>query len=182
MAGAKVVLVSDQHCPVVGERTTDEKGHFVFLDVAPGPEYHLYFLPPKGWKIKYENPMGISVYGPPENHYPWRIDAEEGDAPLPTVPVNPADCSAAGTPTSTTGARAVRRWRERRQRAGQHRRRRPRPRRARAGRPGARRRPGDRRPPAPSRGLTTTKAPPVHSGPGRSSFSERCSGDTGKSK
>jgi len=103
VAGVKVVLVSDQHCPVVGERTTDEKGHFEFLDVAPGPEYQLYFLPPKGWKIKYENPTGISVYGPPENHSLWRFEAEEGDAPLPTVPVNPADCSAA-PPTSTTGA------------------------------------------------------------------------------
>ena len=104
VAGAKVVLVSDQHCPVVGERTTDAKGHFEFLDVAPGPEFHLYLLPPKGWKVKNENPMWISVYGPPENHYPWRIDAEEGDAPLPTVPANPADCGKPGTPTSTTGA------------------------------------------------------------------------------
>jgi uncharacterized repeat protein (TIGR01451 family) len=104
VAGAKVVLVSDQHCPVVGERTTDDKGHFVFLDVVPGPEYHLYLLPPKGWKVQNENPMWINVYGPPENHYQWRITAEEGDAPLPTVPVNPADCGPAGSPTSTTGA------------------------------------------------------------------------------
>ncbi|WP_410606914.1 hypothetical protein [Amycolatopsis sp. lyj-109] len=102
LAGVKVVLVSDQHCPVTGERTTDAKGHFEFRDVAPGPQYHLFLLPPKGWKIKYENPLEISVYGPPENHYPWRIDAEEGDAPLPTVPANPADCTA-GAPTSTTG-------------------------------------------------------------------------------
>ncbi|MGW4057202.1 hypothetical protein ACWEGE_02925 [Amycolatopsis sp. NPDC004747] len=103
LAGVKVVLVSDQHCPVVGERITDAKGHFEFLDVAPGPEFHLYLLPPAGWKIKYENPMWISVWGPPENHRAWRIDAEEGDAPLPTVPVNPADCTAV-PPTSTTGA------------------------------------------------------------------------------
>ncbi|MEA5362017.1 hypothetical protein VA596_20955 [Amycolatopsis sp., V23-08] len=103
VAGAKVVLVSDQHCPVVGERTTDAKGHFEFLDVAPGPEFHLYFLPPKGWKVKYENPMWINVYGPPENHYPYRIDAEEGDAAVPAVPANPADCGAAATPTPTTG-------------------------------------------------------------------------------
>ncbi|MBE8524162.1 hypothetical protein ILP97_42935 [Amycolatopsis sp. H6(2020)] len=102
LAGVKVVLVSDQHCPVVGERTTDAKGHFEFLDVAPGPQYHLYLLPPKGWKIKYENPMWIDVWGPPENHNVWRIDAEEGDGPVPTVPTNPADCTA-GAPTSTTG-------------------------------------------------------------------------------
>ncbi|MEU8634680.1 hypothetical protein AB0C38_21095 [Amycolatopsis sp. NPDC048633] len=102
VAGAKVVLVSDQHCPVVGERTTDAQGHFEFLDVVPGPEYHLYVLPPKGWKVLNENPMSINVSGPPENHYLWRISAEEGDAPLPAVPVNPADCGKPGTPTSTT--------------------------------------------------------------------------------
>jgi hypothetical protein len=103
-AGVKVVLVSDQHCPVVGERTTDTKGHFKFEDVAPGPDFHLYLLPPEGWKIKNENPMWISVSGPPENHYSYRIDAERGDAPVPTVPANPADCGKPGTPTSTTGA------------------------------------------------------------------------------
>ncbi|MEU4522678.1 hypothetical protein AB0F52_28685 [Amycolatopsis sp. NPDC024027] len=103
LAGVKVVLVSDQHCPVAGERTTDAKGHFEFLDVAPGPQYHLYLLPPAGWKIKDENPMWIDVWGPPENHHVWRIDAEQGDAPLPAVPTNPADCTAA-TPTSTTAA------------------------------------------------------------------------------
>ncbi|HET6709872.1 prealbumin-like fold domain-containing protein [Amycolatopsis sp.] len=100
--GVKVVLVSDQHCPVTGERTTDAKGHFKFEDVAPGPRYRLYFLLPKGWKTKYENPLEIDVFGPPENHRPWRIAAEEGDAPLPAVPVNPADCTA-GAPTTTTG-------------------------------------------------------------------------------
>lgn len=101
VAGVKVVLVSDLHCPVTGEATTDAKGHFVFPDVAPGPDYKLYFLPPKGWKISYENPMSIDVWGPPSNHRVWRIDAVQGDAPLPTVPTNPADCVA---PTSTTGA------------------------------------------------------------------------------
>ncbi|SFW46576.1 hypothetical protein [Amycolatopsis australiensis] len=103
LAGVKVVLVADQHCPVVAERTTDAKGHFEFLDVAPGPDFHLYFLPPAGWKVKYENPMWINVYGPPENHYPYRILAEEGDAPLPAVPVNPADCTAT-TPAPVSGA------------------------------------------------------------------------------
>jgi hypothetical protein len=103
LAGVKVVLVSDRHCPVAGERTTDAKGHFEFRDVAPGPDYRLVLLPATGWKIKYENPVRIDVWGPPENHRVWRIDAEEGEAPLPVVPVNPADCTA-GAPTSTTGA------------------------------------------------------------------------------
>ncbi|WP_372671259.1 hypothetical protein [Amycolatopsis kentuckyensis] len=102
LAGVKVVLVSDQHCPVTGERTTDAKGHFEFRDVAPGPDYQLFFVPPKGWKIQY-NPVTIDVWGPPENHRVWRIDAEQGAAPAPAVPTNPADCTAP-TPTSTTGA------------------------------------------------------------------------------
>ena len=101
IAGAKVVLVSDRHCPVVGEQTTDEKGHFEFHDVVPGPEYRLYLLPPKGWKVKYENPTAIDVWGSSEARV--GIDLEQGDAPLPTVPVNPADCTA-GAPTSTIGA------------------------------------------------------------------------------
>ncbi|SEB34960.1 hypothetical protein SAMN04489727_1100 [Amycolatopsis tolypomycina] len=102
VAGTKVVLVSDGHCPVTAERTTDANGHFEFHDVAPGPDYQLYLLPPKGWKIKYENPAVIYVRGPAERPVQVRIDAEEGDAPLPTVPVNPADCTA-GAPTTTTG-------------------------------------------------------------------------------
>jgi uncharacterized repeat protein (TIGR01451 family) len=100
VAGVKVVLVSDQHCPVTGEQTTDAQGHFEFHDVVPGPEYQLYLLPPKGWKVKYDNPTAIDVWGSSEARV--GIDVEEGDAPLPTVPTNPADC-AAGAPASTTG-------------------------------------------------------------------------------
>ncbi len=100
VAGVKVVLVSDQHCPVTGEQTTDEKGHFEFHDVVAGPEYRLYLLPPAGWKVKYENPTNIDVWGSSESRV--GIDVEEGDAPLPVVPANPADCTA-GAPTSTTG-------------------------------------------------------------------------------
>lgn len=90
VAGTEVVLVSDRHCPVTGRQSSDENRHFLFEDVAPGPEYRLYFLTPSGWKTKYENPTGIEVQGPPANHYAYRIAAEEGDAPQPEVPVNPA--------------------------------------------------------------------------------------------
>jgi hypothetical protein len=106
IAGVKVVLVSDQHCPVTGEQTTDAKGHFEFHGVVPGPDYQLYFLPPKGWKIKYDNPTSIYVVGPEDHPAQVAINAEEGDAPLPTVPANPADCGKPGAPTSTTGAAA----------------------------------------------------------------------------
>lgn len=102
VAGVKVVLVSDRQCPVTGEQTTDAKGHFTFGDVAPGPSYRLYFLPPTGWRIENENPMEITVFGPPENHRAWRIDAVTGDAPLPTVPAQPADCGKTTPPPTTT--------------------------------------------------------------------------------
>ncbi|MEV5714308.1 hypothetical protein AB0L41_10435 [Amycolatopsis mediterranei] len=107
VAGAKVVLVSDRHCPVVAEQTTDAKGHFEFHDVVPGPEYRVFFLPPAGWKIKDENPWSIFVRGPADRPVKLQVEAEQGDAPLPEVPVNPADCTA-GAPTTTpsTGATA----------------------------------------------------------------------------
>ncbi|RSD17939.1 hypothetical protein EIY87_18990 [Amycolatopsis eburnea] len=103
IAGVKVVLVSGEHCPVAGEQTTDAKGHFEFHGVVPGPDYRLYFLPPAGWKVKYENPAPIQVFGPEDHPSRVGIDLEQGDAPAPAVPVNPADCTAT-TPTSTTPA------------------------------------------------------------------------------
>ncbi|MET8846112.1 hypothetical protein [Amycolatopsis sp. NPDC004625] len=103
VAGVKVVLASDQHCPVTAEQTSDANGHFEFHDVVPGPEYRLYVLPPKGLKVKYENPTSIDVWGSGESRV--GIDVEQGDAPLPAVPTNPADCTA-GAPTSTTGPAA----------------------------------------------------------------------------
>jgi hypothetical protein len=104
VAGARVVLVSDQACPVTGERTTDANGHFEFLGVAPGPEYRLYVLPPQGWRIKSENPASLWVRGPETDHGVEHVEAEQGDAPLPTVPAQPPGCGEAPTPTSTTGA------------------------------------------------------------------------------
>ena len=104
VAGVKVVLVDERHCPVVGEQTTDANGHFEFHHVLPGPDYHLYLLPPKGWKIKFENPTSIDVSGPEGNPSRVGIEAEPGDAPLPTVPTQPADCGASGTPTTTAPA------------------------------------------------------------------------------
>ncbi|MDX3188485.1 hypothetical protein PV458_08785 [Streptomyces sp. MN03-5084-2B] len=105
VAGTKVVLVSDRHCPVTAEQTTDAKGHFEFRDVVPGPDYRLYFLPPKGWKVKDDNPLSIFVRGPADRPVKLQVEAEQGDAPLPEVPANPADCTA-GAPTSTTTAAA----------------------------------------------------------------------------
>lgn len=104
IAGVKVVLVSDQACPVVGEQITDEKGHFEFHGLAPGPDYRLYALPPQGWRIKYDNPTPIQVFGPEDRPATVGMEAEPGDAPLPEVPANPATCTASATPTSTTGA------------------------------------------------------------------------------
>ncbi|MFE0027851.1 SdrD B-like domain-containing protein [Amycolatopsis sp. NPDC059021] len=106
VAGVKVVLVSDQDCPVAGEQTTDANGHFEFHDVVPGPAYQLYFLPPQGWRIKYGNPTAINVYGPADHPAQVMIQAEPGDAPLPAVPAQPASCGKSGTPTSPDAAPA----------------------------------------------------------------------------
>ncbi|MFD9959126.1 SdrD B-like domain-containing protein [Amycolatopsis sp. NPDC058986] len=106
VAGVKVVLVSDQDCPIAGEQTTDANGHFEFHDVVPGPAYQLYFLPPQGWRIKYQNPTAINVYGPADHPARVVILAESGDAPLPTVPAQPASCGRPGTPTSPDAAPA----------------------------------------------------------------------------
>jgi len=104
LAGVKVVLVSDGGCPVTGETTTDEKGHFEFHKVVPGPDYSLYFLPPQGWRIKYDNPTSIMVVGPAENAARVFVEAEAGEAPLPAVPAQPASCDKSGTTTPAPGA------------------------------------------------------------------------------
>ncbi|WP_233226159.1 SdrD B-like domain-containing protein [Amycolatopsis sp. CA-126428] len=104
VAGVKVVLTAEQACPVIGEQTTDEKGHFEFRKLVPGLAYKLYFLPPKGWKIKYDNPTSVDVYAPEDNPARLGIQAEEGDAPLPKVPTNPETCTAAASTTPSTGA------------------------------------------------------------------------------
>ncbi|SFG80122.1 SdrD B-like domain-containing protein [Amycolatopsis regifaucium] len=103
LAGVKVVLVSDGDCPVAGETTTDAKGHFEFHKVVPGPDYRLYFLPPQGWRIKYDNPTSIDVRGPAENPATVFIQAESGDAPLPAVPAQPSGCGTSGTITPAPG-------------------------------------------------------------------------------
>ncbi|WP_242545866.1 hypothetical protein [Amycolatopsis sp. MtRt-6] len=99
IAGAKVVLVSDRHCPVTAEQTTDAEGRYGFRDAVPGPKYQLYVLPPAGWKVRGENPISIYVSGPADRPIMVSIHAEPGDAPLPVVPANPAACTA-GAPTA----------------------------------------------------------------------------------
>ncbi|MFI6301416.1 SdrD B-like domain-containing protein [Amycolatopsis thailandensis] len=104
LSGVKVVLVSKGDCPVAGETTTDEKGHFEFRKVAPGPDYSLYFLPPQGWRIKYDNPTSILVVGPEDNAGRTFVEAEKGEAPLPAVPAQPSTCGKPGTTTPVPGA------------------------------------------------------------------------------
>ncbi len=104
VAGVKVLLTAEQACPVIAEQTTDEKGHFEFHKLVPGLAYNLYFLPPRGWKIKYDNPTSVDVYAPEDNPARLGIQAEEGDAPLPKVPTNPANCTAGASTTPSTAA------------------------------------------------------------------------------
>ncbi|WP_410656613.1 hypothetical protein [Amycolatopsis sp. lyj-112] len=98
LAGVKVVLVSDEKCPVAGEQVTDAKGHFEIPNVAPGPDYRLYFLPPQGWRIKYDNPTSILFIAQGKVGAKVGIEVEPGDAPLPTVPTQVPNCGVTPTP------------------------------------------------------------------------------------
>ncbi len=98
LAGVKVVLVSERACPVVGEQTTDADGNFEFHNVAPGPDYWLYLLPPQGWRTTAENPQSTIVTGPVEQPDRRWIGVEPGDAPLPTVPTQVPNCGVTSTP------------------------------------------------------------------------------------
>lgn len=104
VAGVKLVLTADRHCPVIGEQTTDDQGHFEFHGLVPGLDYKLYLVPPQGWQVKYDNPTGVNVYGPEENPARLGFDVEPGDAQAPAVPTNPADCTATPAPGSGSGS------------------------------------------------------------------------------
>lgn len=102
LAGVKVVLVSEGDCPVVGEQTTDADGNFEFHNVAPGPNYWLYLLPPQGWRTKGDNPQSTIVTGPVEQPDRRWIGVEPGEAPLPTVPTQVPNCGVTATPAAPT--------------------------------------------------------------------------------
>ncbi|MFC4854024.1 carboxypeptidase-like regulatory domain-containing protein [Actinophytocola glycyrrhizae] len=99
LAGVRVVLVSDGHCPIVAEATTGEDGRFALHQVPVGL-YDLYLYPPAGWRIKNSNPSHTQLVGAgPADHY---IQAEPGDTPTPELPEQPADCAPGGGQDTTT--------------------------------------------------------------------------------
>ncbi|RSM67225.1 hypothetical protein DMH03_00635 [Amycolatopsis sp. WAC 01376] len=104
LAGVKLVLTSDGDCPTIAETTTDAKGHFKIANVVPGPKYRLFFAPPKGWRVKYDNPASIYVVGPADNPSRLHVVAEKGEEPPLTMPTRRPGCDASGTTTPAPGA------------------------------------------------------------------------------
>jgi LPXTG-motif cell wall-anchored protein len=107
VGGVRLVLVDERDCPVVGETTSDDKGHFEFHNLAPGPNYRLFILPPAGWKAKFDNPTRLDVRGgsTPSTVF---IEVDRGEGQLPTVPTQPSACTTGTTtpapPTTTEPA------------------------------------------------------------------------------
>ncbi|MFK0243599.1 hypothetical protein ACIQUM_02805 [Amycolatopsis azurea] len=103
LADVKVVLASDGDCPTIVETMTDAEGYFKVADLVPGPKYRLFFAPPQGWRIKYENPIATYVVGPADNPARLRVDAEKGQEPPLTMPTRRPGCDASGTTTPAPG-------------------------------------------------------------------------------
>ncbi|KFU82981.1 hypothetical protein BB31_00400 [Amycolatopsis lurida NRRL 2430] len=104
LAGVKVVLASDGDCPTIVETATDAEGHFKIANLVPGPKYRLFFAPPQGWRILYDNPISIYVVGPVDNPARLYVEAGQGDEPPPTLPTRRPGCDASATTTPAPGA------------------------------------------------------------------------------
>lgn len=91
VADVRIVLTSDEHCPIVAETKSDANGAFAFTNLPVGPEYQLFLFPPAGWKVTFDNPTSIDVRvnGPAS----VSLNVEPGDATLPALPTQPADCA-----------------------------------------------------------------------------------------
>lgn len=106
--GARVVLVGESRCPIVGERRTGTTGHFAFRHVPAG-HYRLFVVAPKGWYISNEwapervagNPSEVMI---PTNGslYPMSFEVKRGSGPAPMPPEQPAGCTPSG-PAAPTG-------------------------------------------------------------------------------
>ncbi|MEV7550814.1 hypothetical protein AB0N89_14410 [Amycolatopsis sp. NPDC089917] len=103
LADVKLVLSSDGDCPTIAETTTDAEGNFKFAEVVPGPKYRLFFAPPQGWRIKYENPISTYVVGPADNPARLHVEAEKGQEPPLTMPTRRPGCDASGTTAPAPG-------------------------------------------------------------------------------
>ncbi|WP_255632260.1 carboxypeptidase-like regulatory domain-containing protein [Amycolatopsis sp. TNS106] len=103
LAGVKVVLASDGDCPTIVETTTDAEGHFKIANLVPGPKYRLFFAPPQGWRILYDNPISIYVVGPADNPARLHVEAGQGDEPPPTLPTRRPGCDASANTTPAPG-------------------------------------------------------------------------------
>lgn len=95
LAGVRLVLVTNAHCPILARTTTDENGQFTFTQVPAG-DHQLYVFPPKGWTVSGENPTGIDVWADQTSRL--GLSVSPGSSAAPKLPAQPADCTAAPAP------------------------------------------------------------------------------------
>jgi LPXTG-motif cell wall-anchored protein len=98
LAGVRMVLTTDAHCPTVAETTTTADGRYLFPQVQTGT-YELYALAPAGSHIVGQNPQ--TVYHTAGRTYDVTFEAAAGAGPAPTVPAQPADCAPGGGQPTT---------------------------------------------------------------------------------
>lgn len=98
LAGVRMVLTVDAHCPVVAETTTTADGRYLFPAVQTGT-YELYALAPAGSHIVGQNPQ--TAYHTAGRAYELTFEAATGAGPAPTVPTQPADCAPGGGQPTT---------------------------------------------------------------------------------
>jgi hypothetical protein len=89
LKGVRVVLVDPNTCPVYTRKTTtDAHGHFHIRRVPAGQRYEVYLNPPKGWKVRGQNPTGAQIFGHDTSRF--FLEVVRGHK---HVPVPPTKCS-----------------------------------------------------------------------------------------
>lgn len=64
LENVRIDLVDAGRCPVyVRSATTDGSGHFRIAHAPAGSFYKLYLFPPKGWKVRGQNPTNGLIFG-----------------------------------------------------------------------------------------------------------------------
>jgi hypothetical protein len=85
VGGTRIVLVNSTRCPLFKRSaTTGPRGYDTFANVPAGSGYKLFFFPPTGWKIRFQNPSPAFILGGQTVNF--SIEAVHGSARPPTVP------------------------------------------------------------------------------------------------
>ncbi|OLF11233.1 hypothetical protein BLA60_13700 [Actinophytocola xinjiangensis] len=96
VAGVRLVLVTDDRCPILGTTTSDAQGRFTFTEVPAG-EHQLYIFPPKGWTVSGQNPTRLGVQADATSRLGLSV-APGSSSAAPKLPAQPRDCDAAPAP------------------------------------------------------------------------------------